>query len=110
MIERKNMFMKRMIKSFVPLLLATSLPAWGAAPDQPAATNTAGAAKPTVKPSSLFDKTVVAKGKGVEVTRSQVDDEMIRFKAQAAAHGQNVPPEQAAMMERQILEQLIQVQ
>jgi len=35
------MFMKRIIESSVLLLLAASLPVWGAAPDQPAATNAA---------------------------------------------------------------------
>jgi peptidyl-prolyl cis-trans isomerase C len=39
-----------------------------------------------------------------------LDDEVIRIKAQASAHGQSIPPEQVATMERQILEQLIQVQ
>ena len=90
--------------------LAAALPVWGAAPDQPAATNAAAAAKPAVKPANLFGNTVVAKGKGVEVTRGQLDDEVIRVKAQAAARGQNIPPEQMAMVERQILDQLIQVQ
>ena len=53
---------------------------------------------------------MVAKGKGVKVTRGQLDDEVIRVKAQAAGRNQNIPPEQMGMMERQILEQLIQVQ
>ena len=65
---------------------------------------------PRLKPTDLFGNTVVAKGKGVEVKRSQLDDEVIRIKAQAAARGQNIPPEQMAMMEQQMLEQLIQVQ
>src|SRR5208283_1179182 len=102
--------MKTSIQSLVLLLLTAALPVWGAAPDQPAATNTAAAAKPGMKASDLFGTKVIAKGKGVEVTRGQLDDEVIRIKAQAAAHGQNIPPEQMPVMERQILEQLIQVQ
>ena len=99
------------LQSLVLLSLVVALPAWGAAPDQPAATNTpSAAAKPAVKTSDLFGGKVIAKGKGVEVTRGQLDDEVIRLKAQAAAHGQNFAPEQMAMMERQVLEQLIQVQ
>jgi peptidyl-prolyl cis-trans isomerase C len=98
------------IKSLVPLLVAAALPVWGAAPDQPAATNAAAAAKPAMKAGDLFGTKVIAKGKGVEVTRGQLDDEVIRIKAQAAAHNQNIPPEQMPVMERQILEQLIQVQ
>ena len=62
------------------------------------------------EPSDLFGNKVLAKGKGVEVTRGQLDDEIIRVKAQAAARGQSMPPEQTGMMERQILEQFIQVQ
>ena len=39
-----------------------------------------------------------------------MDEEVIRIKSQASARGQNIPPEQMGVMERQILEQLIQVQ
>ncbi len=102
--------MNTLVKSLVLLLFAAAPPVWGAAPDQPAATNAAAAAKPSTKPSDLFGSKVIAKGKGVEVTRGQLDDEVIRLKAQVAAHGQTLPPEQLAVMERQILEQLIQVQ
>jgi len=102
--------MNTSIKSLVLLLVAAALSVWGAAPDQPAATNAAPASKPAMKASDLFGNKVVAKGKGVEVTRGQLDDEVIRLKAQAAAHNQNIPPEQMGMMERQILDQLIQVQ
>jgi peptidyl-prolyl cis-trans isomerase C len=102
--------MNTSIKSLVLLLVAAALPVWGAAPDQPAATNAAAAAKPAMKTSDLFGNKVIAKGKGVEVTRGQLDDEVIRIKGQAAAHGQNIPPEQMPVMERQILEQQIQVQ
>jgi peptidyl-prolyl cis-trans isomerase C len=102
--------MKSKIQSLVLLLLATALPVWGAAPDQSAATNAAAASKPAPKPSDLFGTKVLAKGKGVEVTRGQLDDEVIRVKAQAAAHNQNIAPEQMGRLERQILEQLMQVQ
>ena len=101
------MFMKRMIQSSCLLLLATSLPAWGAAPDQPAST---GAAKPAAGSTSLFGNDVVAKGKGVEITRNELDDKVIRLKAQASARGQAIPPEQAAAVDRQVLDQLIQLQ
>ena len=52
----------------------------------------------------------MAKGKGVEVTRGQLDDEVIRAQGAGGGRGQTIPPEQMGMMERQILEQLIQVQ
>jgi len=102
--------MHTLIQSLVLLLVAAALPVWGAAPDAPAATNAAAAAKPSVKTSDLFGSKVVAKGKNVEVTRGQVDDEIIRLKGQAAARGQSVPPEQLALMERQILERIILMQ
>jgi peptidyl-prolyl cis-trans isomerase C len=102
--------MYTLIKTLVLLLVVAALPVWGAAADQPAATNAAAAAKPSVKTSDLFGSKVVAKGKNVEVTRGQVDDEVVRIKAQAAARGQSIPPEQLTMMERQILERLILVQ
>jgi peptidyl-prolyl cis-trans isomerase C len=102
--------MKTTKTSLVLLLVAAALPAWGAAPDQPASTNAAASSKPASKTSDLFGNKVVAKGKGLEITRGQLDDEVIRLKAQASARGQNIPPEQAATLERQILDQLIQVQ
>jgi peptidyl-prolyl cis-trans isomerase C len=102
--------MKRLLESSVLLLLAASLPVWGAAPDRPASTDTAGAPKPAANPTSLFGNTIVAKGKGVEVSQGQLDEEVVRLKAQAAARGQTIPPEQIAMVDRQVLDQLIQVQ
>jgi peptidyl-prolyl cis-trans isomerase C len=83
---------------------------WGAAPDQPAATNAPAAAKPAVDTTSLFGNDIVAKGKGVEVRRSQLDDKVIRLKAQAAGRGQNIPPEHMAMVDQQVLDQIIQIQ
>jgi peptidyl-prolyl cis-trans isomerase C len=102
--------MNRSIPSLALLLAAAALPVWGAAPDQPATTNAAAAPKSSLKTTDLFGSKVIAKGKGVEVTRGQLDDDVIRLKTQAAAHGQSIPPDQMALMERQILEQLIQVQ
>ena len=50
------------MKSLVLLLATAALPVWGAAPDRPASTNAAAAAKPAVKTSDLFGNKVVAKG------------------------------------------------
>jgi peptidyl-prolyl cis-trans isomerase C len=102
--------MTRIAVSLVLLLVAAAHPVWGAAPDQPGSAGGAGPSKSQFMPSELFGNKVLAEGKGVKVTRGQLDDEVIRFKGQAAAHGQNIPPEQMGLMERQILEQLIQVQ
>jgi peptidyl-prolyl cis-trans isomerase C len=65
---------------------------------------------PATKPAALFADTVVAKGKGFEIKRSQLDEAVISFKANLAARGQNVPPEHAAMLEQQMLDQLIRLQ
>ncbi len=102
--------MKRTIESLVLLLLAAGLPVWGAAPGQAAATNAGGSPKKELMPTELFGNNILAQGKGVKVTRSQLDNEVIRLKAQAAGRNQSIPPEQMGMMERQVLEQLIQVQ
>ena len=102
--------MKSKIQSLILLFVATALPVWGAAPGQSASTNAATGSKSTTKTADLFGSKVLAKGKGLEITRGQFDDEVIRVKAQAAAHNQTIPPEQMAKLERQVLEQLIQVQ
>ncbi len=83
------------------LLTATSA---GAA----AAPATTGApAKP--KAPELFPDTVVAKGKGFEIKRSQLDDALTGLKSAAAARGQVIPPEQVAMLEPQLLDRIIQI-
>jgi peptidyl-prolyl cis-trans isomerase C len=102
--------MKSKIQSLVLLFVATAFPVWGAAPGQSASTNAVTGSKSTTKTADLFGSKVLAKGKGLEITRGQFDDEVIRVKAQAAAHNQTIPPEQMAKLERQVLEQLIQVQ
>jgi peptidyl-prolyl cis-trans isomerase C len=98
-----------MIKSLVPLLV-TALPAWAAAPDQPAAASAAAAPSPAYKVSSLFSNSIVAKGKNVEVSRAMLDDEVIRLKSQFSARGQTLAPEQLAALDRRVLDQLIQIQ
>lgn len=98
--------MKRLIKLVVLLLaagpLATRSPAADSAP--------AEGAKPNIKPSDLFPDAVVAKGKGVEIKRSQLDDTVSSIKATYAARGQALPPEHVALLEQQVLERLIQIQ
>jgi peptidyl-prolyl cis-trans isomerase C len=96
---------------FLVLLLGVAVLTTGRVPAaEPASTNAAPAAKPESKTADLFGNTVVAKGKGFEIKRNQLDEEVIRAKAQAAARNQTIPPEQMVMVERQILDQLIQLQ
>ena len=102
--------MLRMTKSLMPLLLVAAFPAWGAAPDQPAPTSAAAPATPGFKVSNLFSNSIVAKGKGVEVSRAMLDDEVIRIKSQFSSRGQAMAPEQVATLDRRVLDQLIQIQ
>jgi parvulin-like peptidyl-prolyl isomerase len=60
--------------------------------------------------TELFGDEVIARGKGVEVKRSQLDSAMISIKATAAARGQAIPPAQLQMLEQQVLQRLIQIQ
>ena len=104
-----NINMKKMIKSLVLLITAATLEAWAATPDQPVSTN-APSAKPALKAPDLFVDNVVAKGKGVEVKRGQLDDEVMRLRSQAASGGQAIPAEQLQMVEQKVLDQLIGIQ
>ncbi len=60
--------------------------------------------------NSLYGDEVVARGKGLEVKRSQVQDEFIRVKAQLAGQGRPIPPEQRDIIEGNILQQIIGLQ
>ncbi len=75
------------------------------------ATTNQGAASKALPPvSSFFSNDVVAKGKGFEIRRNQLDDEVIRITGEAAAHGQTIPPERMDLLQQQILDQIIQIQ
>ena len=99
--------MQKWIKSAALLIAAGAITASAAEQAAPAPTNTA--AKDT-KTSDLFADNIVAKGKGVSVKRGQLDDAVVSLKASLTARGQNVAPEQMAMIEPQILDSLIQMQ
>jgi peptidyl-prolyl cis-trans isomerase C len=75
-----------------------------------AQTATNAVAKPVDKVAALFGDEVVAKGKGVEVKRGQLDEEVIRIKSQLAAAGQPIPAAQVKMVEQNILDQMIALQ
>ena len=98
--------MKITIKSLV-LLVAVALFSTGTRAAEDAATETRS--KTTSRAAELFGDNVVAKGKGVEIKRSQLDEEFIRVKAQASANGRALTPDQSTLLERQILDGLIQL-
>ncbi len=57
--------------------------------------------------ASLFDDPVIARGQGVEIKRSQLDDAFIAFKANLVARNQTLPEEQRLLCQAQLLERLI---
>jgi parvulin-like peptidyl-prolyl isomerase len=76
-----------------------------------AQTNTGAAADaPKPKAASLFDDEVVAKAKGVTVKRGQLDEAFIAVKANFAAQNRQLTPDDARILERQVLERLVQLQ
>jgi len=96
-----------MTKSLVLLVAAAFLSGQTRAAEDTAATETKP--KATSRATELFGDSVVAKGKGVEVKRSQLDEEFIRVKAQATANNRPLSSEQSTLLERQILDGLIQL-
>ncbi len=104
--ESTDLFMNITLKPLVLVITAASLAFATAPAAQPAQTNPASAAQS----STPSGETILAKGKGVEVRRSQLDKEVIAAKSQVAAEGRTVKPEQTIEVERQVLEQLINIQ
>ena len=66
--------------------------------------------KSSGKVSDLFPDPVVAKGRGVEVKRSQVEDALTGLKSNFAARGQPLASEDLRKAQPQVLERLIQIQ
>ena len=87
------------MKSLVAALAAfITLTATAADPKAPAKVSPA---------PSLFPDKVVAKGKGLEIKASQLDEVFTQLKAQAAGRGQPIPDERRAQIETNILERMI---
>jgi parvulin-like peptidyl-prolyl isomerase len=75
---------------------------------QPSTGTAADAPKPAA--GALFDNEVVAKAKGIEIKRGQLDEAFIGVKANFAAQNRQLSPDDARVVERQVLERLIQLQ
>ena len=84
-------------------LLAASL-----ACTMPAAGQTAKSS--AARLADLFPDPIVARGKGVEVKRSQLEDAFVTYSANLAARDQNIPEEQRPLREAQLLDRLIVTQ
>jgi len=81
-----------------------SAPSGGAAPAP--ATNATSASKLT----DLFGDPVVAKAKGAEIKRSELDKSLVPVKANYTARQQNLGAEQTALLEFQVLSEMMGVQ
>lgn len=89
--------MKKISKLLVLLGAAAPLITLSVTPDQPASTNSAA------KLDALFADSVVAKGKGVEIKRNDLDADVVKTRAFLAARNMAVPPD----LEEQALKSLI---
>src|SRR5438034_717529 len=63
--------------------------------------------KPAAKADSLFDDPVIARGTGVEVKRSQLDEAFINAKAAAAASGVSFSEPERKLLEVRLLNEMI---
>jgi peptidyl-prolyl cis-trans isomerase C len=109
--------MNKQMKLIFPAVFAVALfavPNAPAASANAAATNapasTATNAKPADAMTALFGDPVIAKGKGFEIKRSELDEVMTGVKSTAAARGQTIPAVQLTRIESQMLDQIIQEQ
>ena len=59
--------------------------------------------------TALFGDPVIAKGTGISIKRSDLDQVMTGIKAQAMQRGQEIPPEQLTQLEAGMLERLIDI-
>jgi peptidyl-prolyl cis-trans isomerase C len=98
----------------VALMTAASVQAAADAPPMADASTNSVAADTNVSPAatmaSLFGDPVIAKGKGVEVKQSDLDEVMLGVKSAAVAHGETIPQEQLTGIGVQMLNRLIQIQ
>jgi parvulin-like peptidyl-prolyl isomerase len=97
--------MLRQICPLVVLLAVAALTSGPAPAAQPTPTNST----PGAQPSPPSGDPLVAKGKSVEIRRSDLDKEVSAAKSQMLANGRPVKPDQIVAAERQVLEQLINV-
>lgn len=65
---------------------------------------------PVTSAAALFGDEILAEGQGVKVTRAQLDEAMIAFKANVAAQGRAIRPDVQDRLETQMLDRLIATQ
>ncbi len=92
-------------------IAATAISLPSAYADAPDTTTTAASTNSTSdEMAALFGDPVLAKGTGVEVKRSDVDQILSGIKSQYMAQGREIPPDQLTRMEAEMLERLIDIQ
>ncbi len=92
------------IQKVLAAALATSLVAVSTGNAATAGTNNSSGVS---KIEALLGDQVIAKGKGVEIKRSQLDTEMLNVQAMANARRQQIPADQMILIEREKLNDLI---
>jgi peptidyl-prolyl cis-trans isomerase C len=98
-------FLQPRFSGSVLLLAVASLTPGRESAAQPAQTNAA----PASQAASLSTNAIVARGKGLEIRRGELDEAVRPALAQAAAKGRRVTTDQMPGLERQVLAQLIDV-
>jgi len=97
--------MKKISQLCVLLCAITPMAAFSVTPDQPASTNSAGKA-PSL--DALFGDSVVAKGKGVEVKRNDLDSTVVKMKSMYAARQIPAPADlESQALKNLVIQQLI---
>lgn len=94
----------------IAIILAAAVTAgtWAVRSDEKPAG--APARRPTPKLSELFGDEILARGKGVEVRRSHLEEAFIAYKANLASRGQPISEDKRAGQEAQLLQRLIVTQ
>ncbi len=98
--------MNRTTTLFAAALAAACLSAPSGVAATAGTTNASSASKLT----ELFGDPVIAKAKGVEIKRSELDKSLVPIKSNYAARGQNLGAEQTALLEAQVLNEMVGVQ
>jgi peptidyl-prolyl cis-trans isomerase C len=107
-IESNTNMKIKMKQIFCAVMATATISAMAATPSAPPASTNSKPAD--VVAQLLGSDDVVAKGKGFEIKRSQLDEVMDGLKASAAARGQAIPPEQLSFYEGRFLDRLVQIQ
>src|SRR6266571_7355067 len=105
----RNLFMKNfmafragMISKLILCLFALAFPALPS-PAQPASNTNSAASSSRDRLAELFGDPVVARGKGFQIKRSQLDSEVLRTKEALAVSQRTAPPD----VDRQVLDGMI---